>query len=103
MRITAMRIDNSEEFDAAQQIVSDAEKVAAAIWRWKYPDTSLPAGHQFHASFFPERQAAWSLACDIADGYTGSDPDAAAEAVNDWLRDQIDPCGLDKAARLDAA
>ena len=95
-------VDNEQEFDRVKEIVDDAERIARRLYAWKNPGDYI-TNLSFHSSYLPEKKAAWEMACGMIDELTGEDPERALDALNDALNGQIDPCDLDKAARLEAA
>lgn len=104
-----MKIDNEDEFDAESEAVETLNELALELWEHRYGHTKEPApkaGTKFHSSPISTHQWAWEAACKASRKLEfHADPDAAVDALNDYLNAQPDPepCADHWGSHLDDA
>lgn len=96
---------NTEEYEDAEEIIEKTNRLAQKFYRrmlpWSKPPSTM---HSIDNNNNRHANLAWEMACEAHQFYfEAEDPAELLDQMNDCLNGQIDPCDLDKAARLNAA
>lgn len=98
---------NTEEFEAAEEIVKKTNALAQKFYRRMLPHNKVPSTmHSIEVNNNLHANLCWDMACEAHNYYyPDEDPAELLDQVNDHLNAQPDdePCGDYWGSRIDAA